>query len=185
MKPRTFDEYYSEIYGERWPTLRAAMTAAARKVALWNRFSQVPFEEATRGLVRVDARSLTQAFQPAERPTLEAVGNGQANTSREAEEEENDDVQYEEGIIDKPPIDAFGIKAYYLMDYASTYIVEQLQVGAFDLTCAPPRVGSRSRLRSSSLLTARCCATKPARTGARDCVATCRSTSPQITCLGR
>lgn len=141
VKPRTFDEYYSEIYGERWPTLRAAMTAAARKVALWNRFSQVPFEEATRGLVRVDARSLTQAFQPAERPTLEAAKNGEANTSREAEEEENDDVQYEGGIIDKPPIDAFGIKAYYLMDYASTYIVEQLQVGAFDKVldmCAAP-----------------------------------------------
>lgn len=147
-KPRTFDEYYSEIYGERWPALRAAMTVAPRKVALWNRFCQVPFEEATRGLVRVDARSLTQAFQPApsaENATTpqEVVSAAPADKDRDADAsaDEDDLERHADGIIDKPPIDAFGIKAYYLMDYASTYIVEQLQVGSFDKVldmCAAP-----------------------------------------------
>ncbi|KPA84835.1 hypothetical protein ABB37_01307 [Leptomonas pyrrhocoris] len=134
IKPRTFEEYYSEIYGERWPTLRAAMTVVPRKVALWNRFSQVPFEEATRGLVRVDARSLTQAFQPAS-----VAGKEHSQETTISSESKEDGP--EDSIIDKPPIDAFGIKAYYLMDYASAYVVEQLQVGSFDKVldmCAAP-----------------------------------------------
>jgi 5-methylcytosine rRNA methyltransferase NSUN4 len=148
VKQRTFDEYYSEIYGERWPALRAAMTVTPRKVALWNRFSQVPFEDATRGLVRVDARSVTQAFQPAsaspdaKKPhDATVVSDSDSHGHHHANEEEGNEVYHEGGIIDKPPIDAFGIKAYYLMDYASTYIVEQLQVGSFDKVldmCAAP-----------------------------------------------
>lgn len=133
VKPRTLDEYYSEIYGERWPALRAAMTVTPHKVALWNRFSQVPFEEAMRGLVRVDARSLTQAFQPAPVSASETADQEQGK--------EDDGGLHENGNIDKPPIDAFGVKAYYLMDYASTYVVEQLQVGSFDKVldmCAAP-----------------------------------------------
>ncbi|KPI86211.1 hypothetical protein ABL78_4724 [Leptomonas seymouri] len=136
IKPRTFDEYYSEIYGDRWPALRAAMTVPPRKVALWNRFSQVPFEVATRGLVRVAAGSLTQAFQPAPE-TAPHHETAAENDNREGQ----GSACHMDGIIDKPPIDAFGIKAYYLMDYASTYIVEQLQVGSFDKVldmCAAP-----------------------------------------------
>lgn len=143
-KPRTFDEYYNDVYGERWPALRAAMAEPPRKVALWNRFSQVPFEEATRGLTRVDCNSLIQAFQPANRA---AAGVRKAeDTSAEGHEHatvqgDSADALHEDGVIDKPPLDSFGVKAYYLLDYASTHIVEQLQVGAFDTVldvCAAP-----------------------------------------------
>nr|CAJ2479132.1 unnamed protein product [Leishmania braziliensis] len=150
-KPRTFDEYYSDIYGERWPTLRAAMMEGPRKVALWNRFSQVPFEEATRGLSRVDPNSLIQAFQPPQK-TNSAEASSMAdrgihvNNEETLREEEvlaaaSSDPLHQNGIIAKPPIDAFGIKAYYLLDYASAHVVEQLQVGAFDTVldmCAAP-----------------------------------------------
>ncbi|GET91586.1 hypothetical protein, conserved [Leishmania tarentolae] len=149
-KPHTFDEYYSEIYGERWPKLRAAMMEAPRKVALWNRFSQVSFEEATRGLSRVDPNSFIQAFEPTKRAnSTEAAGtvDDGIKAHNEASPEEKvlaaaaGNLLHPNGIIDKPPIDAFGIKAYYLLDYASAHVVEQLQVGAFDTVldmCAAP-----------------------------------------------
>ncbi|AYU81804.1 NOL1/NOP2/sun family, putative [Leishmania donovani] len=149
-KPRTFDEYYSEIYGKRWPTLRAAMIEAPRKVALWNRFSQVPFEEATRGLSRVEPNSLIQAFQPARKVnSTEAASTTDRGISADDEARLQEkalaaaagDLLHPNGVIDKPPIDAFGIKAYYLLDYASAHVVEQLQVGAFDTVldmCAAP-----------------------------------------------
>ncbi|KAG5470648.1 hypothetical protein LSCM1_01894 [Leishmania martiniquensis] len=149
-RPRTLDEYYGDIYGERWPALRAAMVEMPRKVALWNRFCQVPFAEATQGLSRVEPNRLVQAFQPSQ----EANAAGSYVTASrgsggqdEAEEQEEaliaapGGLLHEGGIIAKPPIDAFGIKAYYLLDYASAHVVEQLQVGAFDTVldmCAAP-----------------------------------------------
>ncbi|KAG5496304.1 hypothetical protein JKF63_02606 [Porcisia hertigi] len=149
-KPRTFDEYYTEIYGERWPTLRASMVEAPRKVALWNRFCQVPFEEATRGLSRVDPNSLVQAFQLSQKahsdetPVTTDHGTNDSDEVKLREEVPaavSGDSLHQNAIIDKPPIDAFGIKAYYLLDYASSHVVEQLQVGAFDTVldmCAAP-----------------------------------------------
>lgn len=126
-KPRSFDEFYREVYGERWPALREAMCAPAKKVALWNRFCQLPFEEVTAGLVRVYPDSVTQAFRPAAEAVVAAGGY-------EGEEEDDESIA-------KPPVDAYNVKAYYLLDYASSLIVEQLQVGPFDKVldlCAAP-----------------------------------------------
>ncbi|KAG5495556.1 hypothetical protein GH5_03219 [Leishmania sp. Ghana 2012 LV757] len=149
-RPRTLDEYYGEIYGERWPRLRAAMAEVPRKVALWNRFCQLPFKEVTRGLSRVDPNSLVQAFQPsqevnaADSSVTAHHGTGGSDGAKPQEEvlaASPGDILHRDGIIAKPPVDAFGIKAYYLLDYASAHVVEQLQVGAFDSVldmCAAP-----------------------------------------------
>lgn len=119
---KDFETFYSSLYGKRWPALRAAMVPTPKKAALWNRFCQVPFSEVTRGLARVDETSITQAFQ---RPPAGEGDNGTDGAE----------------LIDKPPIDEFGVKAYYLIDYASACVVEQLQVGPFDTVldlCAAP-----------------------------------------------
>ncbi|KAK7198136.1 NOL1/NOP2/sun family [Novymonas esmeraldas] len=141
-KPRTLDEYYSDVYGERWPALRSAMMVPPRKVALWNRFCQIPFAEATRGLVRVDPNSLMQAFQPStDADAAAAVVEAERRSGDDANDAPPPPHQHHGDLIDKPAIDAFGVKAYYLLDYASTHIVEQLQVGAFDTVldmCAAP-----------------------------------------------
>ncbi|RNF01668.1 hypothetical protein TraAM80_06836 [Trypanosoma rangeli] len=99
-----FEGFYAGVYGTRWPALRKALTAAApQKVVLWNRFCQLPFEQVMANMKRVDDASLLQVFR-----------------SQDACE------------VAPPVSDEFNVKAYYLLDYASTLVVEQLEVNAFD-----------------------------------------------------
>lgn len=119
-RSKTLDEYYEGIYKDRWPALRAAMVQPPAKVALWNRFCQLPKEQALRGLERVSEAGLSELY----RPIVKDGGGGGAGT-----------------VMEKPPVDDFKVRAYYLLDYASALIVEQLQVGAFDYVldvCAAP-----------------------------------------------
>lgn len=123
-KSKSFDEYYSEIYGCRWPSLRKAMLVAPRKVALYNKYCQLPFSEVTDGLERVDAARITQTFQP----------TGVAASLAEGR-------QVECYNMEKPRLDEFNIRGYYILDYASALVVEHLRVGPFDKVldmCAAP-----------------------------------------------
>ncbi|RNF24291.1 uncharacterized protein Tco025E_02580 [Trypanosoma conorhini] len=112
-----FEAFYARAYGTRWPALRKALTAPPPpKVALWNRFCQLPFEEVMANMTRVDDASLLQVFR----------SHGACEVA--------------------PPVsDEFNVKAYYLLDYASALVVEQLGVNAFDHVldmCAAPGGGS-------------------------------------------
>lgn len=117
----TFDGFYSQVYGDRWPALRQAMAEPPRKVALYNRYCQLPFTEVTHGLVRCAATEELQVYVPpvhGDTPPAEA-----------------------ESLIAKPPLDDASIRGYYLMDLASVLAVEQLMVGPFDKVldiCAAP-----------------------------------------------
>ncbi|EAN94133.1 hypothetical protein C3747_12g298 [Trypanosoma cruzi] len=99
-----FEEFYAGVYGTRWPALRKALTAASpKKVLLWNRFCQLPFAKVMANMKRMDEESLLQVFR------------------------------CQDGCEVAPPAsDAFNVKAYYPLDYASALVVEQLEVGAFD-----------------------------------------------------
>lgn len=43
--PEGFDQFYSEMYGERWPRLKAALLAPKKHVAVLNPFSKFKFPE--------------------------------------------------------------------------------------------------------------------------------------------
>lgn len=125
---RSMDEYFPSVYGDRWPALKAAMHQEPPKIALYNRFCQLPFKEVIPEgvLVRVDPESMSQAFCP--------VG-------KKAAAEGSGDEEHSAALIAKPPIDEFNVRGYYLMDYASALVVDQLQVGQFDKVldvCAAP-----------------------------------------------
>lgn len=110
----TFDDFYKQAYGDRWPQLRAAMCEPSVKVAMYNRFCKIPVVEVMEGLDVVPSPTLRLFQAPRETPS---------------------------GLLDQPPRDEKNTAAYYMLDYASTVIVEQLQVDAFhkvlDLCGAP------------------------------------------------
>ncbi|EPY23731.1 hypothetical protein STCU_07509 [Strigomonas culicis] len=113
-KFRNFEEFYSDAYGARWPALKETLLVDAKKVALWNRFCTLPRQEVLEGLVRVDPDGLCAAYAPKAKA---------------------------DSYIERPPEDEFSVKGYYILDYASLLVVEQLQVGAFDKVldmCAAP-----------------------------------------------
>ena len=116
-KRQTFDEFFKSQYKKRWDALRAAMAADKAsgefKVALWNRFApQADMEELMEGLEQVPTAVL-RAFRPKERGTL----------------------------IPPPQRDRFTTLPYYILDYASVLVVEQLAVEpihkVIDLCAAP------------------------------------------------
>lgn len=152
-----FDRFYFEVYGKkRWPVLREALCQEPLKVALYNRFCQLPFTQVTSGLARLHPKDLTQTFVPAEAcdkfflsTDTEMYASGDHLTKKKhrmkggVEEMEHDGhigapVSY---YFSKPPQDDFHIRGYYLFDYASALVVEQLHVGPFDRVldlCAAP-----------------------------------------------
>lgn len=132
----TFDQHYQSLYGARWPTLRAAMLQASPKVALWNKFNRLPVE----------------AVFPSSSP---AAGKDQGEGGSPQPSEDDAVVPIacnafplfaakigsSSRLLDQPPRDDHGVPAYYLFDYASALIVEQLQVEpvhrVLDLCAAP------------------------------------------------
>lgn len=111
---RNFEEYFSDVWGPRWSALRQAMRKEPRKVALYNRCCQLPFEDVIHGMQRIREASLLPVFAPADSSTT---------------------------LIEKPMEDPFHIRGYYILDYASALVVEQLHVQPFDRVldlCAAP-----------------------------------------------
>ncbi|KAH9578806.1 SAM-dependent methyltransferase RsmB/NOP2-type [Trypanosoma melophagium] len=106
----SFEKFFTSVYGARWPTLRKSMTASTpKKVVLWNRFCQLPFEKAMANMKRVDDKSLLQVF------------------CAESDELLNSPQPQLHQIIDD-----FNVRAHHLIDYTSALIVEQLEVTAFN-----------------------------------------------------
>ncbi|EPY26155.1 hypothetical protein AGDE_11513 [Angomonas deanei] len=129
---RGLDEFYSEVYGERWPTLREALQRDTYKVAVYNRYCTLPKSEVLDGLVPF-------------------TGGGATSTSTAPQEVSYERQQTATGlefyvpargkILPKPPLDEFLIKGYYIMDYASAVVVQQLQLTSSDSVldmCAAP-----------------------------------------------
>lgn len=90
------------------------MVKPSVKVAMWNRMCKLSMDAVMEGLRVVDSPTLRLFAAPEDAP---------------------------EGLIEQPPMDEINTPAYYLLDYASTMIVEQLQVDSFhkvlDLCAAP------------------------------------------------
>lgn len=156
-----FDTFFSEIYGEkRWPVLRGALSQEALKVALYNRFCQLPFASVTAGLARLHPSDLTQTFVPDEVCHLFFLNGVEGPNHHHQVPEHNDAVvedkkkkvnewrrtEVKSGApvsyyLPPPPLDDFHIRGYYLLDYASALVVEQLHVTPFDRVldlCAAP-----------------------------------------------
>lgn len=119
----SFETYYVGVYGARWAALKRAMMKPSTKVAMWNRFSKLPKDSVMSDLRELPSTAL-QLF-----------------TSQAVQEGSDASLGVEHVLLDQPPRDEIGTPAYYLLDYASTLIVEQLQVDGFhkvlDLCAAP------------------------------------------------
>lgn len=151
-----FDGFYSHEFGKkRWPLLRLSLAEEPLKVALYNRFCQLPFSTITSGLARLRPADLTSSFVPAEVcdaffhvPCGEEGTKGNARKkiqeNKWGEEEEDGGKRVGAPVsyyLSRPPQDDFHIRGYYLLDYASALVVEQLHVGPFDRVldlCAAP-----------------------------------------------
>lgn len=124
----TFDAYYQSVYGARWPGLKRAMLQPATKVAMWNRFTRLSQDNVVEGLTEVPS------------DFLKLYTSSSASSSDDAAKGERSAAE-EQLLLEQPPRDEFGTPAYYILDRASTMIVEQLQVDGFhkvlDLCAAP------------------------------------------------
>lgn len=149
-----FDGFYTHEFGKkRWPVLRRSLAEEPLKVALYNRFCQLPFSTITSGLARLRPADLTSSFVPAEvcgaffrAPCGEKGKTLQTIQMNEKEDGDAEDARKHAGAptsyyLSRPPQDDFHIRGYYLLDYASALVVEQLHVGHFDRVldlCAAP-----------------------------------------------
>jgi 5-methylcytosine rRNA methyltransferase NSUN4 len=126
-KKISFDAYYQSVYGSRWPALKRAMMLPTAKVAMWNRFTRLSQESVVEGLTEIPSELLRLCTGSAP-----AVSSG---------EEPPAAPSAQPMLLEQPPRDDFGTPAYYLLDEASTMIVEQMQVDGFhkvlDLCAAP------------------------------------------------
>lgn len=128
----SFEAYYQSVYGSRWPALKRALLLPTAKVAMWNRFTRLPQESVVEGLTEL----------PSELLRLYTTGNiVPAAPASEEEAPAATPSPPQQELLEQPPRDDFGTPAYYLLDEASTMIVEQLQVDGFhkvlDLCAAP------------------------------------------------
>ncbi|ORC87317.1 uncharacterized protein TM35_000221160 [Trypanosoma theileri] len=106
----SFEKYFTSVYGARWPTLCKAMTASTpKKVVLWNRFCQLPFEKVMSNMKRVHDKSLLQVFCV-----------------------ESDELVNPPQLQLQQITDDFNVRAHHFLDYTSALIVEQLDVTAFN-----------------------------------------------------
>lgn len=135
-----FEDFYREQFGAvSWSTLRSAMSRESPKVALYNRFCQLPFQDVTRGLTRVYPEGVTQAF--VRLPTATTTSTSSPSEEPSAAKAVSVETVAPLLVIPKPPQDDFQVRGYYLMDLASALVVEQLNVGPFDRVldlCAAP-----------------------------------------------
>lgn len=142
----SFESFFSKQYGARWPALKAAMAKPSYKVAMWNRYCKIAEEEeiAKLGLEKVE-HSCLNIYKP------KTNKNAAASVDETAEGASSDapppgllcasNGNVDEEMIDKPLHDEMGTPAYYLLDLASTLIVENLKVQGhhrvLDICAAP------------------------------------------------
>lgn len=70
--PEGFDQFYAEMYGERWPRLKAALLAPKKHVAVVNPFSKFKFDETPLQVSGISfSHDVRELFPP---PTLTEEG---------------------------------------------------------------------------------------------------------------
>ena len=144
----SFENYFSKQYGPRWPALKAAMMRPHVKVAMWNRYCKVTDDAAEGlGLERVEGSKL-QIFRAKPKAATGADETAGAPATTDGHPQALVDALLggsgaddDNGIIDKPLHDEAGTPAYYLLDLASTLIVDNLELQGhhkvLDMCAAP------------------------------------------------